>query len=99
MRPGRRGLSEECRASLPVPSTAEAASGEAPPSAPAPPSLPPPSAPPAFPALALELENADEPEEAVVQNSVISSEVNTHGAESELDTATPVGQATTNPDF
>ena len=75
-RPGRRGLSEECRASLAVPSTEEAASGEAPPSAPAPPSLPPPSAPPAFPALALELENADEPEEAVVQNSVISSEVN-----------------------
>ena len=61
--------------------------------------LPPPLAPPGSPALGLELENEDEPEEDVVQNSVISSEVNTHGAESELDTATPVGQATTNPHF
>ena len=74
-RPGRRGLSEECRASLAAASTEEAASGEAPPSAPAPPSLPPPSAPPGSPALGLELENADAPEEDVVQNSVISSEV------------------------
>ena len=74
-RPGRRALSEECRASLAAASTEEAASGEAPPSAPAPPSLPPPSAPPASPALGLELENTDAPEEDVVQNSVISSEV------------------------
>ena len=36
------------------------------------------------------LENEDEEEEDVVQNSVISSEVNTHGAESDSDTATPV---------
>ena len=38
----------------------------------------------------LEQENEDEAEEEVVQRSVISSEVNTHGAESESDTATPV---------
>jgi len=111
-RPGRRGLSEECRASLAAASTEEAASVEATPSAPAPPSLPPPSAPPA--SAALGLEDEDEVEEEVVQNSVISSEVNaltltltlglsrvltqaltsdqvnTHGAESELDAVTPV---------
>ena len=40
--------------------------------------------------MELELENEAEAEEEIVQNSVISSEVNTHGAESEAETATPV---------